>query len=75
MPDDQLIAVTIDITDDYGRLLQNQYEYILHSQDEIQQQAQQLYDLVLKNKNSFIGRLSCDFKLLESALNQQKNAL
>ena len=75
VPDDQLIAVTIDITDDYGRLLQNQYEYILHSQDEIQQQAQQLYDLVLKNKNSFIGRLSCDFKLLESALNQQKNAL
>ena len=50
MPDDQLIAVTIDITDDYGRLLQNQYEYILHSQDEIQQQAQQLYDLVLKIK-------------------------
>ena len=62
--------VTIDITDKYGRLLQNQYEFILHFQDQIQAQAQQLYDLANKNRNSFIARLSCDFKLLETALNQ-----
>lgn len=68
--DDQLIEITIDITDKYGRLLQNQYEFILHFQDQIQAQAQQLYDLANKNRNSFIARLSCDFKLLETALNQ-----
>jgi len=42
----------------------------LHFQDQIQAQAQQLYDLANKNRNSFIARLSCDFKLLETALNQ-----
>ncbi|ENX24856.1 hypothetical protein F892_00006 [Acinetobacter vivianii] len=66
--EDQLIEITIDVTDKYGRLLQNQYEFILHYQEEIQAQALQLYNLVNKNKNSFIARLSCDFKLLESAL-------
>lgn len=68
--DDQLIEVTIDVADKYGRLLQNQYEYILHSQDAIRAQAQRLYELANKNRNSFIAKLSCDFKLLESALNK-----
>ena len=68
--DDQLIEITIDITDKYGRLLQNQYEYILHYQDEIQKQAQQLYDVANKNKNSFLAKISCDFKLLEKHFNQ-----
>lgn len=68
--DDQLIEVTIDVTVKYGRLLQNQYEFILHFQDKIQAQAQQLYELAIKNRNSFIGRISCDFKALENALKE-----
>jgi protein AbiQ len=70
VPIDQLTEVTIDISEKYGRLLQNQYEYILHYQDEIQKQAQQLYDVANKNKNSFLAKISCDFKLLEKHFNQ-----
>lgn len=69
-PDDQLTEVIIDVTDKYGRLLQNQYEYILHYQNEIQEQAQHLYNLVNRSRNSFIAKLSCDFKLLEQHFNK-----
>ena len=39
VPYNQLNEVIIDINDSYGRMLQNQYEYILHYQEKIQKQA------------------------------------
>ena len=33
VPYNQLNEVIIDINDSYGRMLQNQYEYILHYQE------------------------------------------
>lgn len=67
VPLDQLVDVVIDVSTKYGRLLQNQYEYILHNQDAIQAQAQKLYEKVSKG-DSFLSKMSCDFKVLEDAV-------
>ncbi|MBR7514095.1 type III toxin-antitoxin system ToxN/AbiQ family toxin, partial [Mycobacterium tuberculosis] len=53
------------INDSYGRMLQNQYEYILHYQEKIQKQANKLYEIANKKDNSFLTNLTCDFKSLE----------
>ena len=66
VPANQLTEVVIDINDRYGRMLQNQYEYILHYQEKIKEQANRLYEITNVNKNSFLANLSCDFKALES---------
>ena len=67
VPISQLTEVVIDFNTKYGRLLQNQYEYILHYQDNIQKQAERLYASVREGK-SFLKDLSCDFQMLEEAV-------
>lgn len=64
VPDDQLTDFVIDIKTPYGRMVQNQYEYILHYQANIIAQAAKLYERVSKG-HQFLSSLSCDFKRLE----------
>lgn len=65
VPADKLVSVVFDLNDKYGRMMQNQYEYILHNQENIKKQALTLYNLVVNNRSVFFVNISCNFKALE----------
>lgn len=77
VPTDKLTPVVFDLNDKYGRMMQNQYEYILHNQENIKKQALTLYNLVVNNRSSFFAKISCDFIILEKHIHDiicKKNA-
>ena len=67
--EDKLIPIEIDLSDHYGILLNNQYEYILTKKELLQKQAQRLYSIVnrqrIQGEVTSFTKVCCDFKLLE----------